>query len=103
MPKSFSEDLKQKWKESIQQQRNSGLSISAWCRQNKILPHNFHYWQRKLFSKPPLKRLDFSEVIPSPEPSNSGVILEYRDFHIHLSPSFDATTLSHCLEVLKKC
>ena len=56
MAQPFSEELKQQWKENILKQRQSGLSIAAWCRQNGIVVHNFYYWQSKLLPKPLISR-----------------------------------------------
>jgi len=54
MSQAFSEEQKQHWKGNIVAQKNSGISIAARCRQNKIADHVFYYWKRKLFSKPEL-------------------------------------------------
>ncbi|NGX55606.1 MAG: hypothetical protein KR126chlam2_01243, partial [Chlamydiae bacterium] len=36
MAKTFSSEEKQKWIDIIQTQKQSGLSIAQWCRENKI-------------------------------------------------------------------
>jgi hypothetical protein len=36
MPKPACEEVRQQWKENILKQRESGLSIGSWCRQNNI-------------------------------------------------------------------
>ena len=56
-----SEEKKLKWKNLIEQQRQSGLSIEKWCRQNQIVPHVFHYWKDKLFPRP-LQKDSFAEL-----------------------------------------
>jgi len=61
MPKPFSEDQKLEWKQRIDQQRQSGLSIQKWCLQNQIQPHTFHYWKEKLFPKP-FQKTSFTEL-----------------------------------------
>ena len=43
MAEPLSEELKQRWKENILKQRQSKLSIAAWCRQNGITVHTFYY------------------------------------------------------------
>lgn len=56
MAKPLSEELKQQWKDRINEQRSSGLSVPLWCRQNEIAVYNFRYWQNKLFAKPLIDR-----------------------------------------------
>jgi hypothetical protein len=61
MPKPTPEEIKLEWKERIEQQRQSDLSIEKWCRQNQIRPNKFYYWKGKLFPKP-LERSSFNEL-----------------------------------------
>jgi len=61
MPVAASEEKQLKWKNLIEQQRQSGLSIEKWCRQNQILPHTFHYWKEKLFPQQ-LQKNSFAEL-----------------------------------------
>lgn len=95
--------VKQQWKEKIFEQRNSGLSIAAWCRKNTVRTHIFYYWQGKLFPKTPLSRSEFTEIGKTNEPPLSEITLEYQGFHIRLDQHFNPLTLKKCLEVLKQC
>ncbi len=61
MPKPTSEEKKLEWKNLIEQQRQSGLSVEKWCLQNQIRPHTFLYWKEKLFLKP-LQKTSFAEL-----------------------------------------
>lgn len=61
MPSPGSENNQTEWKHRIEQQRQSSLSIEKWCRQNQVRPHAFHYWKRRIFSKP-LQRTSFEEL-----------------------------------------
>lgn len=103
MARPFSEEIKQQWKENIVKQRESGLSIPAWCRQNKIATHTFYYWQGKLFSSPLLNRSAFIEASNEKNQSAAEIVLEYQGFNIHLNEHFNPSILKKCLEVLKKC
>ncbi|KHT61911.1 hypothetical protein RJ45_20490 [Photobacterium gaetbulicola] len=38
----------QLWQERLKQQKNSGMTIAAWCEQNQITQSQFYYWQKKL-------------------------------------------------------
>ena len=49
MPRPLSEAKQLEWNRLIEEQRQSGLSIEKWCRQQNLIPHTFHYWKDKLF------------------------------------------------------
>ncbi len=51
MPKSLPENKKLKWKNLIEEQRQSGLSIKKWCQQQNLVPNTFHYWKSRLLSR----------------------------------------------------
>jgi hypothetical protein len=40
--------LLQKWRQHIEEWRNSGLSQQAFCRDRNLSYHQFHYWRKKL-------------------------------------------------------
>lgn len=61
MTSPSSENRQTEWIKLIEQQRQSGLSIEKWCRQNQVRPHTFHYWKRRLFFKP-LQKTSFTEL-----------------------------------------
>jgi hypothetical protein len=103
MIRSSSEEIKQQWKEIILKQRQSKLSIASWCRKHEMAIHTFYYWQKKLFPKPILTRSAFTETVEEENRSDSGIILEYRGFHMHLNEYFNPSILKRCLEVLTKC
>ncbi|PSV98476.1 IS66 family insertion sequence element accessory protein TnpA [Photobacterium lipolyticum] len=42
------EDKMQLWQERLQHQKDSALTIAAWCEQNQIAQSQFYYWQKKL-------------------------------------------------------
>lgn len=98
MPKPTSPEKMLEWEDKIQQQRQSGLSIEKWCKQNQIAPHIFYYWKTRLFPKPPLTRSSFTELTASQE---TGISIEYQGIRIHLDKCFDSTTLKSCLSALK--
>ena len=98
-----SEEKKQLWRDRILNQRNSGLSITKWCGQNNIQDHHFYYWQSKLFPKATLNRASFKELEPNGRTIEPGITLQFREFSIYISHSFDPVTLKQCIEVLKKC
>jgi hypothetical protein len=113
MPKSVSEEVKQQWKEKILKQRESGLSIGAWCRQNNINVHTFRYWQNKFLPKPNFNRSAFKEIpqqktvsfkLPIINPrKKTEITIEYQGAYIYIERVFDfSTTLRECLKALKE-
>ncbi|HCE1977262.1 TPA: hypothetical protein NGS68_000528 [Vibrio parahaemolyticus] len=42
------EDKTQLWQERLQHQKDSDLTIAAWCEQHQIAQSQFYYWQKKL-------------------------------------------------------
>lgn len=102
MPKPASEEVKAQWENHIREQRQSGLSIVAWCSQNCIAPYKFYYWRDKIFAKSQLDRSTFTEI-PDHKSCQNGITLEFQGVRILLDRHFDQFTLKRCLEVLKEC
>lgn len=48
MPRIPNPQLIALWRQRIDCQRASGLTVLKFCKKNEILPHNFYYWLRKL-------------------------------------------------------
>ena len=44
------------WQGMMRQQKNSGLSISAFCREHEVAEGSFFYWRRKLTNGQSQKR-----------------------------------------------
>lgn len=61
MPNRTSETKQLEWKNLVEQQISSGLSIEKWCQQNQIRPCVFHYWKSKLFPKQ-LQKSSFTQL-----------------------------------------
>ena len=48
MAKIGSADRQRHWREAIERQQASGLSIVGFCAQEKLSPASFHAWKRRL-------------------------------------------------------
>jgi hypothetical protein len=48
MTRKVNQVLWDQWGQRVKRQRESGLSIAEFCRREKISPHSFHVWKRKL-------------------------------------------------------
>lgn len=106
MSKRFSKAIRDEWKERVVNQKQSGLSIASWCRQNNITPYTFYYWRDQFFSDTTMNRADFKELSEQPNlnplSQKSGLSLQYQAFCIHLDQQFDVATLKQCLKALKE-
>jgi hypothetical protein len=90
MLKSLPEEKRQEWQEKILQQKNSGKSVSRWCREHQISYNGFVYWKRRLNLSSSLKRSSFKEL---DFPKEAGLKIEGRGICITLSDNFDDITL----------
>ena len=85
MPKPSSEEKKLEWKNLIEQQGQSGLSINKWCQQRNRIPHTFHYWKNKLFPKQ-LQKSSFTELnMKRPD----AISLQARDLYVRMGSDCD--------------
>ena len=49
MARSVNQVLWDQWRQRLETQRTSGLSIVEFCRSENVSPHRFHAWKRRLF------------------------------------------------------
>jgi len=88
------------WERTIQEQKQSGLSVCRWCQQNQISYNTFLYWKRRCVRISSLKQQSFIEL--SDRPLKSGIELECNSVRVHLDKDFDALTLKKCVQALKE-
>ena len=79
------------WKERIDSHRKSGLSATAWCRENNTSVNTFLYWRSKL-EKP------FRELVD--EDPLSGIYISL-DGKIEIRKQFDGFTLREVMKCLR--
>ena len=81
------------WEQKIQQQEQSGLSISRWCQENQVPYNTFTYWKRRCVPKTArLERKSFLELTENS--SKSGIQLEYDGIRVNIEKGFDSATLA---------
>ena len=63
------------WRERIEAQRASGMSIRAWCRDNDVHEHGFYWWRTRLGLSPAgvrrrrsldVRSVKFAELVVTP-------------------------------------
>jgi transposase-like protein len=85
MPIPVSEEKQLEWKTLVEQQGQSGLSISRWCLQRQIKTSTFYYWRDK-FSSKQLQKSSFTEVNAK---RSDGISLQARGVCIRISSDCD--------------
>lgn len=55
MARKLNQALWDQWRQRVEWQRESGLSIAAFCRREGVSPASFHTWKRKLRTSAPAR------------------------------------------------
>ena len=89
----------QEWSARIQACRESGMSISAWCRENGIAAKTYYYHLRKLREK-------LCEQIPVavtevPENTDSVITVSSGSIHVEIRASAPAEGIAAVVRALK--
>ena len=85
--------VKYDWNAKIQEYKDSGMSVTAWCRSQGIPDSTFSY---HLHKEKPAKPAKFIEL----KDTSSSITISCRGLSIEIHPSFDVTTLQKILKVL---
>jgi hypothetical protein len=106
--------LEHKWKQRVEEYRQSGLSIRDWCRKNELKETTFKYWIYKFNNSEQNSsgiNNDFAEVLLPPSNISNEVInessaamltLSYGSYSIGIADGFNPVTLAELMKVLKK-
>lgn len=86
------------WKERIQEQASSGISMAAWCRQNHIKKSTFYYWKKQLHIEsreiqscaPQFAKLELP-ISPVPLENPVGLQITWGKFSFTLSDEKDCS------------
>ena len=94
------------WRELIEKQSASGLSIIAFCEQEGVHTTSFYSWRRKL-TVPTSSHADdskgFVEVVLPKSMNDSGVSIEFPgNLCLRVSPGFDRECLKDVLAVFRE-
>ena len=96
MPVRASEETRQEWKNRIEEQRQSKLSIKQWCLKHQISPHVFSYWRDKLFPTQ-LKTSSFTQL---PTKRLQAISLQVQGLHIRIDSQCDPVLRRQLLTLL---
>lgn len=101
-----------RWRELIERQGSSGLSVKAFCRREGVAVSTFFAWRRKLRAAPTFVELTGEVEAADASDSTDGHDAEASGFSapielvlpggvtVHVWPGFDASTLRRLVEAL---
>ena len=91
-----------KWTELIRQQQQSGLSVSAFCRDRGFSDQAFYYWRKRLSGR---ERVRFALVAAGAATTSEHAPIELllaSGDRLRIAPGTDALTLRTVLNVLRE-
>jgi len=116
MRKIQHEALLREWQEIITACRNSGISASAWCRQNNVKESRYYYWLKALRSKALALRVSgsqqpvFAEVaapaLPSGQPTSEPglcAVIRINEAAVEIYNGASQATISAIIQTLQSC
>ena len=103
----------QEWAARIQDCRSSGLSVRAWCRQERINATTYYRWERELLTaadQAPCSAVPAVTFAEMPEPKKMSRNVAERSATLHIGnasldiyPGCDAEQLRLLVELLRLC
>jgi transposase-like protein len=95
------------WAERVSECRNSGLSVTAWCKEHGVCTQTYYKWQKRLFIMAKEQHeVQFAEIAPIAEaPSNqqASVTVHIAGATVDIHAGADTTTVETVLRILKSC
>ena len=93
------------WAGKISACRNSGMTVTAWCKENGVCGQTYYKWQRRLFEMAQAQReVQFAEVTPSAvHCGNVAVTVRIAGSEAAIHTGADAATVETVLRILKSC
>ena len=96
--------LSHKWRDLIRRQQASGLSVAAFCRQNRIAESSFFAWKRRVISSPVAPAFVEAKVTASLPAVRAAGVLEIRlrgGRRVLVHAGFDRNLLAELITVLE--
>ena len=91
-----------KWKELIREQQQSGLSVSAFCRDRGFSDQALYYWRRRLSGREPVRfALVATDAATTTGPAPIELLLVSGD-RLRIAPGTDALTLRTVVNILRE-
>lgn len=87
------------WREVIEAQKTSGLSIAEYCRKQQIRTNIFYAWRRRI-QKRQMDRHGFIELRSSVSGTDTGIRIVSGNLFIEVQRNFDPITFRSVLACL---
>lgn len=108
----------QQWTARIRDCRTSGMTITAWCKENEINPKTYYYWQKKVriaaCEHLPAIQEEATPIVPLTNPAPSSVaeitpgsfvqttaVLQMGRLRIELTNQISAELLDRIVQVIQ--
>ncbi len=82
--------------------KQSGKSVSQFCRDKKLKTTTFHGWQKRYDRKTP-SLVEVPVKLPKETVKGSSIELQWNGYRIKLDRNFDTITLKKLLQTLEQC
>lgn len=93
------EERRRRWQEYVEGQRQSGLSVTAYCATNNLKPYQFWYWRRVLSANRAPEGGGFVEVAGG-RADGAFLAVRVRDVEILVAEGFNPILLRRVVESL---
>lgn len=103
----FNQESYRLWKQRIQEQKISGVTIPEWCEKNQLSPHAYYYWRKiiRTHKEDPTvsQSTSFAEINQTEKISVSscGVSLTWKDVSIQISSKQEAFLAAEVIRALQ--
>lgn len=106
-------ELERRWRELIEDQNGSGLTVVAFCKERGVPASSFHYWRRELKRRDaerttdvirPRKQRELSDFVPVHVMADArdGVEIDLAGAVVRVRRGFDEEALSRVIHVLRR-
>ena len=104
------ESLLELWRSRVMDCRNSGMTISEWCKEQEINVKTYYYWQKKVWDRAtrslkPESSVQFAQVNVSPymgTPSDAEVIIRCNRMTVEIRNSVNPLLLNRILQMVNQ-
>jgi len=90
------------WRQVIEKSGSCGLNAAAFCREQKISYHQFHWWRRRFKRKDSQdKESGFLQLVPFSKGQGSGIRLRFHNgLSVEVDQGFDPYTLRNVIDIV---
>ena len=99
MAERIAEKRRHQWRQRINEQKRSGLSVRRFCEQQGLGEKSFYWWRRRLRKQEPV-RLALVEGGPARQEASLELMLTGGE-RLRIGTGVDAATLRTVLETLR--